>query len=104
MGLFLKYSIFNFRFKFDDKDLNRLIELDDQLVDELGGLGMPEDWMPGLKYVWESPGMRRMKSGLKEVMDTVIGKKYWEHLKSFDRGKVFKDLVGLFGVYVSLDS
>ena len=77
----------NFRFKFDDKDLNRLIELDNQVVDELGGLGLPEDWIPGLKYVWESPGLRRLKSFLKEVMDTIIGKKYWEHIKSFDKGR-----------------
>lgn len=80
---------------FDDKDLNRLIEIDDELTLDLGAAGLPEDWIPGLQYVWESPGMRRMKEGVKEVMDTVIAKKYWEHINNFEKDNIrdFADML-----------
>ena len=53
----------------------------------MGGAGLPEDWIPGLKYVWESPGMRRTKAGVQEANDTVLAKKYWEHVNSFNKGR-----------------
>ena len=48
---------------------------------------MLEDIVPGLHYVWESGGMRKMKSLKKELIDDYIGKKFQEHKNTFDKGR-----------------
>ena len=74
------------RYKYDDPELNRIIELDDELLDALNGRGPPEDFIPGLQYIWESSVMHSIKEGMKEAMETFLAKEYWEHVESFDKG------------------
>ena len=65
----------------------KVLELDIELNRLISQGSVLEDIVPGLHYVWESGGMRKMKSLKKELIDDYIGKKFQEHKNTFDKGR-----------------
>lgn len=76
------------KYKFDDPVLSKLEKLDDDLKVLLDGIGILENIIPGLQYVWETQKMKEMKSISKELVHDFIGGKFREHQKSFDRSNI----------------
>ena len=63
-----------------------IIRLEDQLFEVFSGYGPLEDMVPGIGYVWESEKMRTLKK-VSDMMDKkFLGKKFREHVESFDKG------------------
>ena len=60
--------------------------MDDELIDLFGGVGILEDLIPGLQYVWETGKMKRLKAASKTMIADYIGGKFLEHKASFDKG------------------
>ena len=76
----------NYRYKFNDPEFLKIIELDDDLLEVFSKGGPPEDFIPCLRYVWESKGMRALGEGADWMLESVIKKKYKEHEKTFNKG------------------
>ena len=60
--------------------------MDDELIDLFGGVGILEDLIPGLQYVWKTGKMKRLKAACKAMIGDYIGGKFLEHKASIDKG------------------
>ena len=77
----------NYRYKFNDPEFIKIMDWDDDFLEVFGRGGPPEDFIPGLRYVWESKGMRTLREGTDWMNETIIRKKYKEHEETFDKGR-----------------
>ena len=75
-----------FRYVYNDPELVKVLDHDNEFLDILSGGRLPEDVVPALQYVWESKNMRRLKEGINDVLDNFLRKKYNEHVESFNKG------------------
>ena len=77
-----------FRFSFDDKEIQNLIQKEDELSEKFNGL-VPEDLVPGLKYVYKSNGMKMFEEFYEEFITNFVEKKYKQEVASYDGSKHF---------------
>ena len=87
MGNILTGICFGGSYEYTDKELYRMLEVDDELF-ELFNCGEPaEDFIPGLKYIWETKQMKKLKEGVEELFN-ILRSKYTEHVNKFDKNNI----------------
>ena len=64
-------------------------------------MGVLEDFIPGLQYVWETGNMKQLKAACKTIIDGYIGRKFLEHKASFDQGTL--PSINVFETYMFSD-
>lgn len=87
MGNILTGICFGGSYEYMDKELNRILELEDELFEIFDSGGPAEDFIPGLKYFWETKKMKQLKVGVEELL-TFFRTKYAEHVKKFDKNNI----------------
>ena len=87
MGNILIGICFGGSYEYTDKELNKIIELDDEIFEIFNGGGPAEDFIPGVKYVWETKLMKRLKEKMEELF-TILRTKYAEHVDTFDSNNI----------------
>lgn len=74
------------RYKFADKELNYILQKEDELL-QISGDAI-EDIVPFIRPFYKSKAFKAMEGYTVEVIDTFFGNKYKNARKTFDRSKI----------------
>ena len=87
MGNILTGMCFGGSYKYNNRELNRMIEIDDEVFELFNGGGPLEDFIPALRYFWETKRMKKLKECFDEIIK-ILQSKYMEHVKTFDKNNI----------------
>jgi hypothetical protein len=74
------------RYDFNDKEFSHLLKMEDVLIKKITE-GVPEDFIPGLRYVYKSKAFKELE-GLKDcLIEGFIRRKYKERESTFNKGE-----------------
>ena len=72
------------RYDFGDAEIKRVLELDDGINKAFSGF-VPEDVIPGLKYVYKSKTWKDIEGYYDELINKFIKRRFEEEEATFDR-------------------
>ena len=71
-----------------DPEVRRHLDIENEAVERIfNGMGILEDRIPGLKYIWETSNMKWLKSAAEEVK-TMFMPRLREHEETFDKDNI----------------
>ena len=80
--------LFGGEYELRDPEIRRHLDIENEAVDRIfSGMGILEDRIPGLKYIWETSNMKWLKSAAEEIKNMFMPM-LREHEKTFDRNNV----------------